>query len=165
MKKIVLGVLLFLAGVIGGVIGVIKFAETEIKKEKNMLNDEKRFSQKHLKLFLMMNQWVRVRQAGKELASYLEDKGYKKIAIYGMSYAGDTLVEELQGTNIQVAYGIDKNADSLGANIDIVTMEDSLEDVDAIIVTAITCFDVIADELRKKICCPIISLEDVLYEI
>ena len=48
-----------------------------------------------------------------------------------MSYAGETLLEELKGTDIQVAYGIDKNADSIYADVDVVSLEDTLEDVDA----------------------------------
>ncbi len=36
--------------------------------------------------------------------------------------------------------------------------------VDAIVVTAITFYDEIKEELSRKIDCPIISLEDILYE-
>ena len=122
-------------------------------------------SDKHLALFLMMNQWVKVKQEGKSLAVYFETNGFKKIAIYGMSYAGETLVDELKNTGITVAYGIDKRADSLYADLEIVTMEDDLGDVDAIVVTAITFFDEIEEQLLEKIDCPILSLEDILYEV
>ena len=44
-------------------------------------------------------------------------------------------------------------------------MEDTLDDVDAIVVTAVTFFDEIEDELHKKVNCPILSLEDILYEV
>ena len=114
---------------------------------------------------MMMNQWVKVKQEGKNLSEYFEKQGYKKIAIYGMSYAGETLVNELENTSVQILYGIDKNADSIYANIDVFSIEDSLEEVDAVIVTAITFFDEIEEELSTKFSCPIISLENVLYEI
>lgn len=158
MKKGVVGVVLLLAGAAGGAIGAEKIAGAKIK-------DRQKMSDKHLALFLMMNQWVKVKQEGKNLASYFEKNGYKNIAIYGMSYAGETLVEELRGSEIQVAYGIDKRADSLYMDVDIVTMEDSLEDVDAVVVTAITFFDEIEELLSEKLDCPIISLEDILYEV
>lgn len=122
-------------------------------------------SDKHLALFLMMNQWVKVKQKGKKLSTYFEQNGYKRIAIYGMSYAGETLMEELRDTDVQVVYGIDKKADSIYADVDIVTMDDTLEEVDAVVVTAITFYDEIEDKLSDKIDCPIISLEDILYEI
>lgn len=82
-----------------------------------------------------------------------------------MSYAGETLVEELKDSNIEVKYGIDKNADSMYIDVDVLTIEDDLESVDAIVVTAITFFDEIEEKLSEKMDCPIISLEDILYEI
>ena len=117
-------------------------------------------SEKHLALFLMMNQWVAVKQEGKNLADYFEKQGYKSIAVYGMSYAGERLLEELKGSDIQVQYGIDKNADNIYMDVNIVTMEDELKPVDAIVVTPIFFFDDIEEELSQKIDCPIISLED-----
>ena len=122
-------------------------------------------SDKHLELYLMMNQWVKIKQEGKNLSSYFEKNGYKKIAIYGMSYAGETLLNEMRGTNVQVVYGIDKNADMFGADVDVVSVEDALEEVDAIVVTAITYFEEIEVMLSEKIDCPILSLEDILYEM
>ena len=40
-----------------------------------------------------------------------------------------------------------------------------LETVDAVVVTAITFFDEIEERLSEKVDCPIISLEDILYEV
>lgn len=162
MKKGLTTVLTTLAGAVaGGAIGagaVGKISGEATAKAQNM-------SAKHLALFKMMNQWVKVKQQGKNLSSYFEENGYVKIAIYGMSYAGETLIDELRGTSVQVVYGIDQRADKLYAEVDIVTLEDTLEEVDAIVVTAITFFDEIEEELKNKMDCPIISLEDVLYEV
>ncbi len=158
MNKRFVGVLSLLTGVAGGAIGAGKVIGTKV-------NEKQQLADKHLALFLMMNQWVKVKQDGKNLASYFEENGYKKIAVYGMSYAGETLVDELRGSNIQVAYGIDRKADNIYADIDIVTMDDVLEKVDAVVVTAITFFDEIEVKLSEKIDCPIISLEDILYEV
>ena len=82
-----------------------------------------------------------------------------------MSFAGETLIDELKNSAIEVVYGIDKRANSLYADVDIVSIEDSLEDVDAVIVTAITFFDEIEEKLSDKLDCPIISLEDILCEV
>ena len=73
-----------------------------------------------------------------------------------MSFAGETLIDELKNSAIEVVYGIDKRANSLYADVDIVSIEDSLEDVDAVIVTAITFFDEIEEKLSDKLDCPII---------
>ncbi len=158
MKKSVISVLTTLTGVVIGAGAAGRVIGGEKDKIKAM-------SDKHLDLFLMMTQWVKVKQEGKNLSSFFEKNGYKRIAIYGMSYAGEALVEELKDTDIQVVYGIDRNADSIYADVDIVSMEDDLRAVDVIVVTAITFFDEIEEELSKKVACPVISLEDILYEV
>ena len=158
MKKGMIGVLSLLAGFVGGAASVGKVTREQIHYKQQM-------SEKHLSLFLMMNQWVKVKQERKNLASYLEEKGYRKIAVYGMSYAGETFIDELKNTNIQVIYGIDQKADRIYANVNLVTIDDNLEEVDAVIVTAITFFDEIKENLSEKMDCPILSLEDILYEV
>lgn len=158
MNKGVIGVLSLLAGAAAGAAGTGKVIGKQINVNKQM-------SDKHLALFLMMNQWVKVKQEGKNLASYFEEEGYKEIAIYGMSYAGETLVEELKGSNIKIKYGIDQKADSIYEEFDVVSPDDVLEKVDAIVVTSITFFDEIEEKLSEKVDCPIISLEDILYEV
>ena len=82
-----------------------------------------------------------------------------------MSYAGETLVDELKDSCIQVTYAIDKNAGTVYENVNIVSPEEGLENVDAIIVTAITFYEEVKENLTKKISVPILSLEDLLYEI
>lgn len=158
MKKSAISVVSVLAGAVAGAGTVGKFQGDKLKRARNMSN-------KHLALFLMMNQWVKVKQEGKSLASYLEKNGYKKIAIYGMSYAGETMIDELRGTGVTVAYGIDKKADSIYADVDVISVDDIMEPVDAVVVTAITFYDEIEEMLSEKVDCPIISLEDILYEV
>lgn len=158
MKKGVIGVVSLLAGAASGALGV-----KHVEKKKVMT--EREYANKHLALYKMMTQWVKVKQQGKSLASFFEDNNYKRIAIYGMSYAGETLVEELKDSDIQIAYGIDNNANSMCTDVDVITMDGDLKEVDAIIVTAITFFDEIEEELSMKVDCPIISLEDILYEV
>ena len=158
MKKSVISIISVLIGLTTGAGAVKKFSNKDIEKEKNM-------SEKHFGLFLLMNQWVKIKQEGKSLAHYLEKQGYKKVAVYGMSYAGETLVDELKDSCIQVTYAIDKNAGTVYENVNIVSPEEGLENVDAIIVTAITFYEEVKENLTKKISVPILSLEDLLYEI
>lgn len=162
MKKGRISIFTTLLGVtVGAAIG----AGLTIKKKETSDNGFKKLSDKHLALFLLMNQWVKIKQENKNVSSYLEKHGYMKIAIYGMSYAGETLVKELKDSNVTIVYGIDKNAEGMYADVDILSLDDHLPDVDAIIVTAITFYDEIEKQLSAKVNCPIISLEDVLYDI
>ncbi len=158
MKKAILGVVSALAGAAVG-------AGAMSTKLGKMVEGERGMSSKHLALFEMMCQWVKVKQQGKNLSEYFEKNGYQKIAIYGMSFAGETLVNELRDTKITIVYGIDQNADELYADFDIYKPDDELPEVDAVVVTAIKFFDEIERKLGEKMECPIISLEDILYEI
>lgn len=113
----------------------------------------------------MMNQWVRIKQEGRNVAEYLDKRGYEKVAIYGMGHAGETLLSELKDTNIEVVYSIDKNAGQIFSSIPIVTPDNISEKVDAIIVTAITFFDEIVEQLRQKTEIPIVSLAEILFDL
>ena len=158
MKKGLISAVSAIAGVVAGAVAVEKMERKETNKERNL-------SDKHLALFLMMNQWVKVKQEGKKLSEYFEKNGYKRIAVYGMSYAGETLVNELRDTGVEIVYGIDNNVSSVYAEMDIVSADDSLDEVDAVVVTAITFFYEIEKKLSQKLDCPIISLENILLEM
>ena len=158
MKKGIIGILSGIAGIAAG-------AGTAGRGLGKQLNKQSELSQKHLALYMLMNQWVQVKQDGKSLDSYFEKYEYKKIAVYGMNFVGQTLCKELEGSHIQISYAIDKNAENIYADFDVVTLEDNLEDVDAVIVTPIYYFDEIEEQLASKMSCPIISMEDILYEV
>lgn len=158
MRKLLKSIALLLVGIGLGASVVRKFW---FEKYKTVKGDAERY----LALLRMMDQWVKVKQDTRNLSEYFIKYGYKKIAIYGMGRAGNTLINELRSTEIMVAYGIDKRADLLYADIDIVSIDDTLAEVDAVVVTAITFYDEIEEQLSKKISCPIISLEDILFDI
>lgn len=158
MKNRSIGIISLAVGVMAGIVGTNRKRKAEIDRIQKM-------SDKHLALFLMMRQWVKVKQEGKNLSTYFEEKGYREIAIYGMSYAGEALADELEGTSIKVKYGIDKKADHICAEFEVVTKDEELKDVDVIVVTPIKFFEEIEEELSEKVRCPIVSLEDILYEI
>ena len=157
MKKGIISILSTLTGVALGAGAVGKITGEIISEAKNK-------SDKYFALFLMMNQWVKVKQEGKNISEYFKRNGYKKVAVYGMGYAGETLVDELRGSDITVAYGIDQRGVSVYADVDVVSVDDNLEVVDAVVVTAVTFFDEIQEKLSAKMDCPILSLEDILYE-
>lgn len=158
MNKPVVAFLSAMAGAIGSGIAVSK-------KETQKTKYAKKMSDKHQVLYLMMNQWVKVKQQGKNVSNYLLSNNYKRIAIYGMSYVGETLVEELRDTDVTIAYGIDKNSDDIYSTFEIVSVNDQLDPVDAVIVTPVFFFDEIEEALNEKLDCPIISIEDILFEL
>lgn len=158
MKKVVISALSTVIGAAVGAVATGKEAQKTVDKTQKM-------SDKHLALFLMMNRWVEVKQDGKNLINYFHGKGYKSIAIYGMSYAGERLLHELKGSDIEVKCGIDQKADEIYTEVDMITPDDEIPQVDAVIVTSIYFFDEIKEKLEGVVDSPVISLEDVLYEV
>ncbi len=111
----------------------------------------------------LYDQWFATKQEGKSVADYLKNEGIKTVAIYGMSFMGQRLYEELKNSGIEVKYGIDKNGDKICTDIDVVSPEYDLEAVDVIIVTAFCFFDEIEGFLMEKTDSRILSLEDLVY--
>lgn len=158
MKKVVISALSAVIGAAAGAAATGREAQKTVNKTQQM-------SDKHLELFLMMNRWVEVKQEGKDLADYFHENGYKSIAIYGMSYAGERLLCELKGSDIEVKCGIDQRADEIYSEVDVITLDDEIPQVDAIVVTSIYFFDEIQEKLEALNSKPVISLEEVLYEV
>ena len=51
------------------------------------------------------------------------------------------------------------------AEVPILTIEDELPEVDVVVVTAVFYYDQIAEGLLNRIECPVVSLEDILYNV
>lgn len=151
--------------VTSGVIGIVAGGIATGSKFNQTVKETKDKERKMNSYYHLFNKWLMIRQEGKTLVDFFEQNQYKTIAIYGMKEFGERLFDELKGSGITVKYIIDKNIDGVYADIDVVTPDEELQPVDAIIVTATHYFDEIEESLYQKVDYPIISLEDVLYEI
>lgn len=151
-------IVFFLAGLSIGCVICIAICK---KKDKKIgrIND---LAIKHLDMFFLMNQWVKNNQDHNQIGYFFASNGYRKVAIYGMSHIGMTLLEELRRYGIEVEYGIDRKKD-LYADLEIFSPDEDLPDVDIIVVTAIAFFDDIREKLSKKMKCPIVSIETIIY--
>ena len=78
MKK---GIMSVLSMLIGGLVAT----GIEEKRNRKKINDAWKMSEKHLNLLIMMSEWVRIKQEGKNISDYLKQNNYKTVAIYGMS--------------------------------------------------------------------------------
>lgn len=116
--------------------------------------------------YWLLNHWLELKNEGKSVASYFEDMGYSHIAIYGMAELGNRLMEELESSTVQVDYGIDREIACSIARIDEVYYpEDVLPETDVIVVTPYSVFEEIKTLLEKRVKCPVISLEDVVWSV
>jgi len=149
-----------LSAVAGCVAGVKLGTTVEKEKLKMQIMQS---GNKYWQSYQMMDRWVRLKQEGKSLTDYFKKNGYQSIAIYGMSYSGITLLDELAGSSIEVKYGIDANADKIYSDIPVYKLSESLEPVDVVIVSPIYYFDEIERDVSEKMSCPVIPLDDVIF--
>lgn len=147
----------------GGVVGAAAGMGYEFIKEEKRLDKMEDNYKKFEFFYKLLITWVEMKQEGKNLAEYFEYNNIKSIAIYGMKELGERLVKELEGSDIEIKYIIDQNADKIETQYKKVKPDDDLEPVDAIVVTAIYYFQDIEEKLSKKVDCEIISLEDAVY--
>lgn len=158
MKKVILSGLSSLIGIAAGASIVAKINEKVIIKKEKKIDKFKTY-------YNVLNQWLIVKGEGKSLVKYFEDNELKSIALYGMGELGNRLYEELKESNVEIKYAIDKEAGSTYSEIIVKSIDEDLEEVDAIIVTAIFDFEEVKNDLTEKVKYPIISLEDIVYAI
>lgn len=122
-------------------------------------------SEKYKRLFGMMVRWTKLKQNGANLAGWFMARNYQHIAIYGMGDVGECLIDELKNSSIEVIYGVDVNVGIRCPLSKLISPDDKFEQVDAIIVTAIFFITEIRQMLTEKVTFPIISLEDIIYDM
>lgn len=112
----------------------------------------------------VLEQWIALKQIDVSFSSWFEENDFKRIAVYGMGKIGQLFVDELMDSGIEVYYGIDKNCIK-SSKVRVKGIEEEWDDVDIVVVTAMAEFESIKCLLRKKVNCPIVSLEDIIYEL
>lgn len=159
MKK---GLVAVLSTLVGGVAG----AAILNQKDQKIQQKQKDRIDKFYDYFHLVNQWLSLNHEGKSLVQYFEKNGYKNIAVYGTGELFNRLQEELKGSSINIAYGMDKKADRIYTDIEVLSLEDEWrDDVDVVVVTPIFMYDELEEMIMDRLDCPVVSLEDVVYGV
>lgn len=155
--------------VIGLFLGVLFFLCVTVRKivlfYMEYFKELNELAEKYRRYNGVLQQWLRLKNAGRSVAEHLVKRNISNIAIYGMGDLGNRLYEELKFSAIKVLYGIDQNKDNVFSEIPVYSVEDELPPVDAIIVTPYLSYDQIILRVKEKYQGDIISLEDIIYEI
>lgn len=111
--------------------------------------------------------WMMVDAREKTIDQLLLEKEIRTVVIYGMSFLGVRLFKKLENSNhVKVAYALDRNPLIGIPGIKIyVPGEEKNEDIDAVIVTAVTSFDVIKKELMARGYNRVYAIDEILYEL
>lgn len=139
-------------GIIVFLICILRF----IKKRQNNI--------KKIKMDCSLyTEWLKKKQNGIAIDQELNRNGYKTIAIYGMGAVGLRLYEELRNSSVEVAYVIDRRPKYIYSELKICSLNDELQQVDAVIISLQANYEEIKAELEQKISVPIISVNDVIF--
>lgn len=112
----------------------------------------------------MLNQWLILKQEGKGIQSYLNQKGYHSVAVYGMALYGRHVIRELERTEISIRYGIDQRKIKPYKGIEVLQPKETLPYVDAIINTVIYDHVNIQKALAAITDIQVLNLEDIIFE-
>lgn len=146
------------------IIRVIKKSYPEI--DTSYLDEKEALLLKWLNKQLLckcMNQMLLLKQKGVDISFFFVNQGIRSIAIYGISYLGQRLYDEIKDSQIKIEYFIDRREDRPKFEIPILYPDEFLSKVDAIIITAVFEYFDIKETLKKKLNCPIISMEEILF--
>lgn len=145
------------------------FVGNELKKLNEL---EEHLRRKHIdllvkfrKMFMVVNDWLQLKEEGFYLDEYLNQKGIKKIAIYGAGYVGKRLKGELQGSLVEVKFFIDRNADFITEKIPSYTLANAPQSVDAIIITMVQGYEKVVEQLQKKYHVRIVTIRELISEL
>ncbi len=112
-----------------------------------------------------MDRWLTFKNRGWTIEDYLLKRGIKNIAIYGIGILGNQLLADLEGSKIEIRYGIDNRKESIRKNFPVYCIEDDLPEVDLVIVSVTQHYMQIYFQLRKKLKCDVMSLNEILEEL
>lgn len=141
-----------------------------IGEELNKIDKlEERLRRKHVdllvkfrKMFMVVNDWLQLKEEGYHLDEYMSQQGIRKIAIYGAGYVGKRLKGELEGSSVEVSFFIDRNAEFITEKIPVYTLENAPQGIDAIIITMVQGYENVIKQLQGKYNVKIVTIRDLV---
>ncbi len=119
-------------------------------------------SKKYGYMYRTAYNWLRSSHDREKIILWFKKKEINSIAMCGIDELGRHLLSELEGTEIEIKFLIDRNTRREIGDYKIYALSDELPEIDTIIVTSVFEFDEIASKLKAKETTKIISLAEVI---
>lgn len=113
----------------------------------------------------LLNNWLTLRERKTDFAQYFKKYGYQNIAIYGMGKLGTHLLYELMESDVTVKCGIDRNSERMDCGIAVYHPDQSIPEVDAVVMTVTHMYSEISEMLRQNMKCPMVTIEEIVQEL
>lgn len=147
----------------------------------NLLDDEEKKTLKKRKVWGLdrprsaeiieiYDYWLYLEHRKLQIADYLCMNNYYKIGIYGMSSLGNRLYDLLANSDAEAVFAMDKRAEEFVCKIPVFRLEDTsvenyMKQVDIIIVTVVSDFQSIKEEIRNRYGVMSLSLKNILMDM
>ncbi len=131
----------------------------------SLINFYKEKANQYKLYWRLMDHWMQKKENGVCLSQPLEKNGIHSIAIYGIGILGQHLYKDIKESEIQIKYFIDARRSGMQDGIEIVVPDHVMEDVDAIIVSVVYEYEDIKKKMQLYSSVPIISLEELVFEV
>jgi len=141
------------------------FEGVGIRVAGEQLAKAERKARKNQRLYKCLSKWMENLESGLHIADYLSEKKISVVAIYGYGMLGKHLLRQLENSTVTVAYLIDRYYNIGNSGLKVMNPEDDLEEVDAVIITPIWDYEVIAKRVGRKIKADVFSLEAIIYDM
>ncbi len=154
MRTVIASIVSLLIGIAGGSVFIINILGAKTVYYRQIAN-------KHFNILFIFNHWLELLEEGRSIELYFEENDYHTIAIYGMGYLGKHLLKELEKTDIEVKYLLDRQLGTVYGEIPVLSTSDVLKPVDVIVVTTVGEFYSIRKQLRERTSSKIIFVDEI----
>lgn len=131
----------------------------KINAIKKVIKEDKNRNGRYI---LIYAKWEEIRRAGYNISKYFTDRKVSSIAIYGMGNLGCRLFNELEKSQINIKYVVDRDICYLSEFIEVRTPDESLDNVDMLIVAVAKEENEIISYYRKRCKLCVIGLSEIL---
>lgn len=110
----------------------------------------------------MIRRWFSIKLEKKSLDTVLSQRSIYSIAIYGMGFLGKSLYQELEDSAVGIAYVMDRELQEDEGILKVISLDEELPQVDAVIVTVLGSTDELCERIKRKSGYQVITLKKLL---
>lgn len=114
--------------------------------------------------FELLSKWLEIKQKGYNLVEYFKTNHIQSVAIYGMAMIGRRLYDELENSDIQIKYLLDRNPKGMEKILKFSLLDKEKLEVDVIVVTVAATEHQIVKEIQTMGYKNVIGLSDILCD-
>jgi len=131
----------------------------------DIANKQHQIAKRYGYYYTIFDKWLSNKERGKKISEYLVDNGINTVGLYGLGMMGKHLIADLEVSEIEIKYGIDKKSGINNLSFPVYTSFFDLPTVDALIITVVYDYEEIVNEARIKTKGQILILSEVIGQI